>query len=103
MKKISVLIKDPGKLPRHVWVSNRLENLQKIVGGPIETVTLADNCVIICNEEGRLIDLPYNCRFCGVDFVGTIILVGIKGDEFADAPGDLNLWKSMLGEYVMRR
>lgn len=32
-RKISVLIKEPGKSPRHVWISNTLENLQKTVGG----------------------------------------------------------------------
>ena len=49
--KISVLIKGPGKNPRHVWISNTLENLQKTVGGYIESVTLATDMCIICNEE----------------------------------------------------
>ena len=39
--KISVLIKEPGKQPRHVNIENSLKNLQKTVGGYIETVTLA--------------------------------------------------------------
>lgn len=84
--KISVLIKDPGKKPRHVWIQNSLKNLQATVGGYIETVTLATDCVIVCNEEGRLQGLPYNCTICGVDFVGTIILAGVQGDEFSDFP-----------------
>lgn len=49
--KISVLIKDPGKNPRHVYIENSLKNLQATVGGYIETVTLATDAVIICNEE----------------------------------------------------
>lgn len=84
--KIKVLIKDPGKKPRSVYISNTLENLQKTVGGYIETVTLASDLVIICNEEGRLKNLPYNCHICGVDFVGTIILCGIEGENLADIP-----------------
>jgi len=31
--KISVLIKDPGKKPRHVYIENSLKNLQNTVGG----------------------------------------------------------------------
>lgn len=92
--KISVLIKEPGKSPRHVWISNTLENLQKTVGGYIESVTLATDMCIICNEEGRLMNLPHNCNVCGIDFVGTIILCGIAGEELADLPGDWKSWKT---------
>lgn len=30
--------------------------------------------------------MPYNCRFVGVDFVGTILVVGRDRDEFCDVP-----------------
>lgn len=96
MYKIKVLIKDPGKKPRSVSISHRLENLQKIVGGYIETVTFAEDLVIICNEEGRLQGLPYNCDICGVSFVGTIIFAGINGDEFADVPMSYSEAKEIL-------
>lgn len=83
---ISALIKRPGEPPRHVNVSNNLEALQRNVGGYIETVTVATDFCIICNEEGRLLGLPHNCSICGVDFVGTILMVGVDGEEFADLP-----------------
>lgn len=86
MTFISALVKRPGEPPRHVNVSNSLEALQKNVGGYIEAVTIATDLVIICNEEGLLRGLPYNCRVCGVDFVGTILMVGRDGEEFADLP-----------------
>lgn len=86
MRKIKVIIKEPGGNPRSVNISRRLENLQKTVGGYIETVTLASDLVVICNEEGRLKGLAPNCNICGVDFVGTIILAGVNGDEFGDIP-----------------
>lgn len=85
-KKIHVLIKEPGKNPRSVNISNSLENLQKTVGGYIETVTIAEDFLVICNKEGRLRRLPWCCEICGVDFVGTIILCGIEGEEFGDIP-----------------
>ena len=77
--------KKPGCAPEIIEVENTLEALQQEVGGYIETVSIAD-VVIICNEEGRLCSLPYNCRFVGVDFVGTILVVGRNKDEFCDVP-----------------
>ena len=77
--------KKPGGAPEIIEVENTLKALQAEVGGYIETVSIAD-VVIICNEEGRLCGLPYNCRFVGVDFVGTILVVGRNKDEFCDVP-----------------
>ncbi len=81
---MKVIIKEPGQRPRVTEIENSLSALQQAVGGYIETVTLAEDCCIICNEEGRLQGLPYNLTFCGVSFVGTILFVGVAGDEFAD-------------------
>lgn len=94
--KIRAISKRPGCPPRSVWVSNTLENLQRNVGGYIETFTFATDMCVICNEEGRLLGLPYNCTICGVDFVGDILLVGVKGDEFADLPIDFQKAKEMF-------
>ena len=78
------LIKEPGKNAVIKDIKNDLKELQGIVGGYIETVTITSDAVVICNEEGRLLGLPYNCNICGADFVGTIVLAGVKGDEFTD-------------------
>ena len=79
---MKAIIKEPGKKPRITEIENNLAALQEAVGGYIETVTLAEDCCIICNEEGRLQGLPYNLTFCGISFVGTILFVGVAGDEF---------------------
>ena len=86
MRKISVLIKEPGKKPRHVNISDSLTNLQKTVDGFIETVTIATDLAVICNEEGIIRNLPYNCTICGAKLYGTIIMCGVNGDEFSDLP-----------------
>lgn len=78
--------KKPGCAPEIIEVENTLKALQWEVSGYIETVTIASDAVIICNEEGRILGLPDNCRVCGVDFVGTVLIVGTKGDEFCDVP-----------------
>ena len=92
MSMISALIKRPGETPRHVNLSNSLEALQKTVEGPIECVTLAADLVLICNEEGRLRDLPVNCKVWDSVFVGTIVMCGRDGEEFADLPCS---WKKL--------
>lgn len=61
---------------------NELAALQDWVGGKIETVTVASDCVVICNEEARIKGLAYNCKFCGMEFYGPLMLASRKGDEF---------------------
>ena len=78
--------KEPGCEPELIDIDNTLKALQTEVGGYIETVTIASDAVVICNEEGRILGLPDNCRVCGVDFVGTIRVVGRNKDEFCDVP-----------------
>ncbi len=94
--KIKTIIKHPGKDPYMLQTYNSLEMLQQTVGGYIEKVTLAPDLVIICNEEGRILNLPYNCSICGMDFYGTIIFTGIAGDDFTDIPHDLTWLKRMF-------
>lgn len=86
--KIKVLRKVPNSIPVMAEIPNELEALQKEVGGYIEAVTLTSDLAVICNEEGRLEGLRDNCQICGVNFVGTILLVGVDGEEFADIPFD---------------
>lgn len=78
--------KKPGCEPELVEVENTLKALQTEVGGYIEAVTLPYGAALICNEEGRILGLPDNGRVCGVDVVGTVLIVGTKGEEFCDVP-----------------
>lgn len=84
--KINVLAKHPGEPFRWIRIENTLEALQEAVGGYIETVTVAKNLVVICDEEGRLKGKPFCHHIFGVDFVGDIIIAGVRGDEFSDVP-----------------
>ena len=84
--KLRVVMVEPGKPAYETEIENTLEAEQKAVGGYIEVVPLDNERLLICNEEGMLMELPYNCNICGVDFVGTIVIAGINGDEFSDIP-----------------
>lgn len=96
-----IKIRAIAKRPDSGWyvtnVANNLPNLQKWVGGYIETVTLTTDLVIVCNEEGRPRGLPYNCTICGVDFMGDILVLGVEGEEFAGCPLELKDWKKLIG------
>lgn len=96
MKKIRVIIKQPGRIPYVTYISNALENLQKTVGGYIETVTVSQDCVIISNEEGAINDMPYNCTVCGVQFFRPLIFAGVKDDEFDSLGLSLNDFKALF-------
>ena len=99
MKAIKKLPFDPfAPAGRIIDIDNTLKALQQAVGGHIEPVTLRsrpDVCVL-CDEEGLIYNLPYNCRIDGVDLVGTILAVGVDGDEFTDCPLTLEEWEGML-------
>ena len=77
-----VVYKEPGKEPEIIEVENELKALQEKVGGYIETVTLPCKACVICNEEGRLLGMPYNCTVFGVSLCGPILVAGVAGEEF---------------------
>ena len=93
---INVWIKKPGKDPENKWIINTLGSLQAVVQGYIETVTIADDVVVICNEEGRIRNMPYNCELCGIDFVGPIVIAGFQEDEFTNCPWDMDEMNEQL-------
>ena len=76
------IIKHPGEPAKRIEIDNTLQALQKAVGGYIETVTIFPEFTLICNEEGRLMELPYNMEFLGIHFVGPVLAVGRIEDEF---------------------
>ena len=58
---MQVVVVEPKKKPMVQDIDSGLESMQKIVGGPIEAVYPFDQPVaLICNEEGKLLNLPLN-------------------------------------------
>ena len=85
-----VIFKEPGKEPRTMIVPNELKVLQDLVGGYIETLKIADNVVMIFNEEGKLLDLAPNFFVGAIADVilGPVIIAGEDGDEFTSLSED---------------
>lgn len=100
MKKpiITVMVKHPGHPPFMVICLNELKTFQSLVEGYIETVTLSEDMVLICNEEGFLLGLPDNCELRGMRLVGSIVLAGVDGDEFDDVPMSMEQARRMFPE-----
>ena len=97
--KIRCIVKRPDERYGHVCnISNRLENLQKTVGGYIETIPGPKRTTIICNEEGKLQQLEPNMYYNGDILVGTIIVCGTNDEEFVDMPDTFGLaeWKVVV-------
>lgn len=102
-KMIQAIIIEPGKDPRIETIPNELHTLQRLVDGYIEVCPLAEDMVMIINEEGKLRGLPKNfwMEVIGGYIVGTAVFVGVDGDEFDDVPVTLpalysvmpNLWR----------
>ena len=93
---MKIIYKEPGKPAVYKDIPNELEDLQELVDGWIEAHTVEDDLVIICNEEGRIRQMPYNCHVF-TDWVGPIAFVGCKGDEFCDVPLTLEDVHTMYG------
>ncbi len=105
-----VYVKEPGKRPKlYKDAEVTLEWLQKQVGGYIETYPLGPGSVIVCNDSGKLIDLPFNFTLLDgrggtinrtEDFVGTVVFLGLKhtddGMDFTDFDKDLPLFINTL-------
>lgn len=73
--------------------------MQREVGGHIETVTIAEDCCLIVDEEGRLKDKPINItasRF-GLPLVGDVLICGVEYDHFVDVPSGVLQFMSDRG------
>ena len=97
MNKIRAIVKRPDEEYGHgEEIDNTLEELQRIVGGYIETVSVFDDVLLIVNEEGKFLGLEPNINFYGDVLVGTIIAVGRDEEEFCDLPLTFNEWKRFV-------
>ena len=55
-----VLVVEPERRPKEKEIDNSLTAMQKIVGGLIQPIHFDDSVVLVCNDEGKLMNLPAN-------------------------------------------
>lgn len=101
-ERIKCIIKRPDEPVGHEsYIRNALEAFQMTVGGYIETLPCGE-AVIIVNEEGKLMDLPANFAYTNVtrDLIcGTVVVVGIDGEDFTDVPFGIGTWANYLWKW----
>lgn len=72
-KSMKVLKKDPGKAPEMITIDGSLSSMQDVVGGYIQVLPLPRcKAIMVCNEEGKIFDLPHNISLIGRHIVGTV-------------------------------
>lgn len=88
MKKdnINVIVWDIAGPPEVRSIPNTLEAMQEIVGGWIQVVTVGNSYILVCNEEGRMMNLPPNPYL--PSYVGPVFLCRSEGEEFTGVDED---------------
>ena len=71
-----IMVLEPDKSPEIKNIKNTLENFQAIVGGYIECISIKNKIDLWVNEEGLLLDLPFNIEINGYKLFGTIFATG---------------------------
>lgn len=77
-----MLVVEPGKHPYVAAIENRMQALQRAVGGWIEVISLDEESLIIGNDESKLLGLPGNRQLENDILAGTFLIVGRQGDAF---------------------
>lgn len=69
-------------------IDGSLRSMQDVVGGFIEQVYISSDEVLICNEEGKLLQLPYNMTLGFHVLHGTCFICGYDSQtgEYKDVP-----------------
>lgn len=107
---IKVLVVEPMKTPFTKEIDGSLSSLQDLVGGTIQIVyPFEDKACIVCNDEGKLLDLPPN-RFLKdkagnpYDVIcGTLFVAGLKRDDLTSLTNkQIDVYTRLFGnEYVI--
>lgn len=79
---MKVILVEPGKQPNTIDIEPTLEAKQKIVGGLIDVLEFTDNndAIIVVNDEGRNIGMPFNRSINNHRIFGTFLICGYDGD-----------------------
>lgn len=80
-KDLKILVKRVGEEPTVETIEDTLKAKQNLVGGLIEVVSYDEDILLICNEEGKLINLPPNLLFDYDYIAGDCFFVGDDYDN----------------------
>src|SRR4051794_16323814 len=100
-KNIKILVYEPGKAPEERTIPNTLEAMKEVIGGGwLEGVYVGPGGIyLMCDEDGKMKNLPYNRPFRGGDhLVGTVFITKVdkEGDNISLLPSDIVYWMERL-------
>ena len=97
-----VLIVEPERRPEVKEIDGSLKSMQEIVGGLIQPIPLIDapDVILVCNDEGRLLNLPANCGLR--DETGQIYDIVCGTFFICGAPADCDRFTSLTPEQIER-
>ena len=94
--KMTVLLIKPGMEPEVVDIDSGLESLQEAVGGDIAaTYPYEDPVAIICNDNGKIMNLPLNRALRDESgeiydiIAGNFLIVGLTEEDFGSLSDEL--------------
>lgn len=79
---IRAMVKEPGKPAEVKHIEDTLESYQQIVGGYLYPVRMGAGILMVCNKEGKMMELEANMFWHGDVIVGSIIFVKDDGEKF---------------------
>lgn len=106
---MKILVVEPMKEPYEKEIHGTLEEMQAIVGGYIQAVyPFEDPVAVVCNDEGKLMGLPYN-RLLKDDtgrpydvLCGTFFVAGLGEENFTSLPDRLmEKYKAMYSKEML--
>lgn len=103
---IKVLMVEPGEYPKEVTLDNNLDALQKAVSigceeqGLIEIIGMGEGVCLLCNEEGKILQLEGNRRVGNDIITGVFYILGEDGEgELVSLPQEaMERYKEMFWE-----
>ena len=84
---MQIVVVEPERRPEVREIEDSLTTMQQIVGGLIQPIYLDDSVALICNDEGKLMNLPANRGLRDEDgqmydiVFGTFFLCGAPADS----------------------
>lgn len=86
--KVQILVVEPERRPEVREIDDSLKTMQQIVGGYIQAIyPFEDPVALVCNDEGKLMNLPTNRGLRNKDgqmydiVFGTFFLCGAPADS----------------------
>ena len=88
---MKILVVEPGKHPYEKEIECTLKEMQKIVGGRIQTLyPFRDEVGVVCNDDGISLQMPFNRKIDEECYIfGTFFLCGLGVENFTSLPENL--------------